>query len=194
MMKLTRRQAIVSILSVIPLSHSKISNASEKIIYSPARGKQKIIIIGAGISGLSAARLLHDAGYPVEIIEARHRIGGRIHSFRFTEDTTLDAGASWIHGIEGNPLTEITKNLKIETRTFNAGTFDLVMNNNDVIYNANGHIIKDSDKSQFEQDKKDLDKLIYTLCYNISTSTTIKEIINLALDKMAISKRRKKIY
>ena len=36
------------------------------------------IIIGAGAAGLSAARMLHDAGQRVAILEARDRIGGRV--------------------------------------------------------------------------------------------------------------------
>ena len=48
----------------------------------------KIIIIGAGISGLNAALTLQDAGVPATIYEASYRIGGRMHS-----DTTTWADA-----------------------------------------------------------------------------------------------------
>jgi monoamine oxidase len=41
-------------------------------------------IVGAGIAGLSAALTLHDAGYPVTIIEAADRVGGRMHSHTAT--------------------------------------------------------------------------------------------------------------
>lgn len=69
---------------------------------------QTIGIIGAGIAGMVAAQALSEAGRTVRVIEARDRIGGRIHT-----DASLgvacDLGASWLHGTEGNPLTEVTR-------------------------------------------------------------------------------------
>ena len=42
----------------------------------------KIIVIGAGIAGLGAAKVLHDAGFDVEVLEARDRLGGRLWTNR----------------------------------------------------------------------------------------------------------------
>jgi polyamine oxidase len=56
---------------------------------------------------------LADAGYAVTIVEGRDRIGGRVHS-----DTSLGAsleiGAGWIHGADGNPLTELAEQFDVE--------------------------------------------------------------------------------
>jgi polyamine oxidase len=63
-----------------------------------------VIVIGAGMAGLVAARLLHDSGCHVIVLEARNRLGGRIWT-----DARLgapcDLGASWVHGADNNPLT-----------------------------------------------------------------------------------------
>uniref|UniRef100_A0A8C8YFN1 Amine oxidase n=1 Tax=Prolemur simus TaxID=1328070 RepID=A0A8C8YFN1_PROSS len=43
---------------------------------------QKVIVVGAGVAGLVAARVLSDAGHKVTILEANNRIGGRIFTYR----------------------------------------------------------------------------------------------------------------
>ncbi len=76
----------------------------------PARsggGQGQVVVVGAGLAGLAAARDLTDRGVSVVVIEARQRIGGRIWTSRLWPDLPVDLGASWIHGIEGNPLTEL---------------------------------------------------------------------------------------
>jgi monoamine oxidase len=61
------------------------------------------------MAGLGAARLLHDAGARVTVIEARDRIGGRTHTSHLWPDLPVDMGASWIHGTKGNPVTALAK-------------------------------------------------------------------------------------
>lgn len=69
----------------------------------------RILVVGAGLAGLSAARVLRDAGRNVTVVEARSRIGGRIHTSRVWPDLPMDLGASWIHGQRGNPLTALAR-------------------------------------------------------------------------------------
>ncbi len=60
---------------------------------------KKIIIIGAGASGLMAALQLSKAGFKVEILEARDRVGGRIHTIKNSSfSIPVEAGAEFIHG------------------------------------------------------------------------------------------------
>lgn len=80
---------------------------------SAGRGK-KVVVVGAGMAGLGAARVLRAAGCQVSVLEARDRIGGRVHTVeRF--GTAIDLGAAWIHDSRGNPLTEIAREAGLET-------------------------------------------------------------------------------
>jgi monoamine oxidase len=56
------------------------------------------VIIGAGFAGLAAARDLTDANENVLILEARSRIGGRVHTNRDFAETPVEFGAEFIHG------------------------------------------------------------------------------------------------
>lgn len=69
-------------------------------------GRQRVLVIGAGISGLAAARTLQDAGVEVVVLEAKDRIGGRIYTTRI-DGESYEMGASWIHGDRKNPVAAI---------------------------------------------------------------------------------------
>ncbi|OBF10797.1 NAD(P)/FAD-dependent oxidoreductase [Mycobacterium sp. 852002-10029_SCH5224772] len=75
---------------------------------APERARPAVLVVGAGLAGLSAARSLADAGRPVRVIEARNRIGGRVCTDRGW-GVPLELGASWIHGATDNPLTELAR-------------------------------------------------------------------------------------
>ncbi len=66
------------------------------------------VVVGAGVAGLAAARELGRKGARVVVLEARNRIGGRIHT-----DTVggqiVDLGAAWIHGVRDNPVAELAR-------------------------------------------------------------------------------------
>ncbi len=73
----------------------------------------EVIVVGSGAAGLAAAGRLADAGVAVAVVEARDRIGGRVHTDT-TLGTPVDLGASWIHGVRRNPLTAICDEAGIE--------------------------------------------------------------------------------
>lgn len=73
----------------------------------------KVIVIGAGMAGLVAARLLHDSGCQVTVLEARNRLGGRI----WTDErwgVPCDLGASWVHGADNNALSNWCRTVGID--------------------------------------------------------------------------------
>jgi len=72
------------------------------------------LVVGAGLAGLAAAWALHRQGYDVQVIEARDRVGGRIWTSTAWPDMPLDLGATWIHGVFGNPLSELANEIGAE--------------------------------------------------------------------------------
>ena len=69
---------------------------------------KSVIIIGAGIAGLAAARKLKEKGLTVTVLESQDRVGGRLRSNR-SLGVAFDEGASWIHGTQGNPITDLAR-------------------------------------------------------------------------------------
>ena len=78
----------------------------------PAPGAARVVVIGAGMAGLSAARALRAHGYQVVVLETRARVGGRVRTDR-SLGVPVDLGASWIHGVIGNPIIKLAKELKV---------------------------------------------------------------------------------
>ena len=72
-----------------------------------AQTPRRVVVIGAGLAGLTATRDLQAAGHEMTVLEARNRIGGRIHTSRLWPDLPMDLGASWIHGTTGNPIASL---------------------------------------------------------------------------------------
>ncbi len=68
-----------------------------------------VIIVGAGIAGLTAAKTLMDAGYSVAVIEAAGRIGGRAYTESDTFGVPFDHGCSWINAGQSNPFKWIAE-------------------------------------------------------------------------------------
>ena len=55
---------------------------------------QSCVVVGAGLSGLVAARTLSDAGVRVTILESEHKVGGRMRTDR-VRDGVFDHGAQF---------------------------------------------------------------------------------------------------
>lgn len=79
----------------------------------PTKKLAKVIVIGAGISGLAAAQQLQQFGMDVIVLEARDRVGGRIATFR-KNSYIADLGAMVVTGIYGNPLTVLSRQTGME--------------------------------------------------------------------------------
>ncbi len=112
---------------LVALSAGSACQVFPRYAYPASQRPEHIIVIGAGMAGLSAATRLTQAGLSVTVLESRNRIGGRIWTSRAWPDVPVDLGASWIHGTRGNPLTALANRVgarRIATDYDNAITYD----------------------------------------------------------------------
>ncbi|MFZ0013268.1 MAG: NAD(P)/FAD-dependent oxidoreductase [Acidimicrobiia bacterium] len=56
----------------------------------------RVLVIGAGLAGLTAGMRLQGRGAEVTVLEARSRVGGRVWSHRFEDGTVVELGGEWI--------------------------------------------------------------------------------------------------
>ncbi|KAH3835078.1 uncharacterized protein LOC127878105 [Dreissena polymorpha] len=80
---------------------------SNGIAFAKPDKDDRILILGAGMSGISAAKTLHENGYRnFRILEAADRVGGRIKEATLGEHT-VELGAMWIYGKGSNPIYDM---------------------------------------------------------------------------------------
>ncbi|XP_060626210.2 amine oxidase [flavin-containing] B [Anolis sagrei] len=80
--------------------------------------KCDVVVIGGGISGLSAAKLLFDSGLNVVVLEARDRVGGRTFTVRNKHVKYVDLGGAYV-GPTQNRILRLSKELGLETYKVN---------------------------------------------------------------------------
>jgi monoamine oxidase len=80
----------------------------------------QLIVVGAGVAGLTTADAARCAGADVVVLEARDRLGGRTCTVPLGAGW-VDVGAAWVHHPFGNPLAEALEAARIRTR--NDGAF-----------------------------------------------------------------------
>jgi monoamine oxidase len=74
----------------------------------------RVVVIGAGLAGLSAATRLAAAGADVTVLEARDRVGGRTHGLEVAPGAWVDAGAAYL-GERHTALLDLLARLGLKT-------------------------------------------------------------------------------
>ena len=69
---------------------------------------ERVLVVGAGIAGLTVANALTQAGVDCVVLEARDRIGGRLHTVDLG-GSPVELGGSWIHMPDGNPMSAFAR-------------------------------------------------------------------------------------
>jgi monoamine oxidase len=100
---------------------------------------KKVIIVGAGLAGLSAGYELKRAGHTPVILEAQQRVGGRVYTLRdpFTEGLYAEVGAMRIPRAHSLTMAYIEK--------FGLKTDDFTMDNSNAYYYIGGHKMRASE-------------------------------------------------
>ena len=125
-----RRIFVLSTLKTIPLvllAPNLLASCNKDDEITPPNGKT-VIVIGAGISGLAAAKKLKDKGFNVILLEAQEKIGGRLRTDR-SLGIAFDEGASWIHGPKGNPITNLASQADANTYLTDDDSLNVFDNN-----------------------------------------------------------------
>ena len=119
----------------------------------------KILVVGAGIAGLTAAYRLKQAGINVDIVEARNRVGGRIFSLQIPNRLTVELGGEFINS-DHTCLLNLAKELKLKIVDLQTTETGLIP---DLFYFQGEQITLDRIVRDFipvaEQISKDLKKL-----------------------------------
>lgn len=132
---------------------SLFASVSRRGRSAPLGLDNRVIVVGAGMAGLSAARRLVDAGIPVTVLEARNRIGGRVVTDRGVDGIPMDLGAGWIHGPDGdNPITPLAGS---------AGAKTFITDDDSIIvFDADGRNVTNAQYAEGERRYEDILKSV----------------------------------
>ena len=138
-----RRKFVKASLTRLPLilvAPTLLASCSKEEEEVTPNGKT-VIVIGAGISGLAAAKKLKQKGFKIIVLEAQEKVGGRIRTDR-SSGIAFDLGASWLHRPNGNPITNLASQA-------GAATF-LTNDDNLAVFDVNGREYSDKEITDSE--------------------------------------------
>lgn len=137
------------------------------------------IVIGAGVAGLTAARLLAAAGRQVVVLEARDRVGGRVWTSRVDGDVT-DLGASWIHGIDGSAVAAAAHAFGMRTVEFTVGGYQ-PDSRPIAYYGPDGTRLPDTEARRFADDIRAVDETLARVVADSAPDASYRDVTEEAL-------------
>ena len=84
-----------------------------------------VVVVGAGLAGLAAARELTARGASVVVVEARDRVGGRVLNHELGDGKVVEVGGQWI-GPTQDRLADLARQLGVETFPTHAAGHNLL--------------------------------------------------------------------
>ncbi len=124
---------------------------------------QRVIVIGAGMAGLAAAREIAASGASVLVLEQRDRVGGRVWTDR-SLGFPMERGAHWIEGTDGNPIVALAREAGARTvvdpesvRAFDYDGRELLGEELEAADCAESHVIEEIAESAEEHEDDDDD-------------------------------------
>ncbi|MEM9969332.1 MAG: NAD(P)/FAD-dependent oxidoreductase [Pseudomonadota bacterium] len=111
-----------------------------------AQKPKRVIVIGAGAAGMTAAYHLKNAGVDAQIFEASNRMGGRVKRTKALSNVPLDLGAEWIHTdptVLGEILGQGATSLGVKTIAYAPQTFQVWNNGRLQNFNALRHFYEE---------------------------------------------------
>jgi monoamine oxidase len=105
-------------MGVAGLTAESFDDGQADIPAAVAGPVERVVVIGAGIAGLTVANALTHGGVDCVVVEARDRIGGRLHTVNLA-GSMVDLGGSWIHTPVGNPMRAFADQAGVRCRSAN---------------------------------------------------------------------------
>jgi polyamine oxidase len=103
---------------VTGLTAERFDDGRTDVPVGAAEPVERVVVVGAGIAGLTVANALTHGGVECVVVEARNRIGGRLHTVDLA-GSPVDLGGSWIHTPIGNPMRAFAQHAGIPCRSAN---------------------------------------------------------------------------
>lgn len=127
-----------------------------------AQKRFDVVIVGAGLAGLVAARELSSAGRDVMVVEARDRVGGRVETHT-ADGVTIDLGGTWI-GPTQDRVARLVSELGIETfPTYDRGEDLLLLGGRSKRFKGRVPPVKPLSLADIAQAQARLDKMARTV-------------------------------
>lgn len=141
------------------------------------------IVVGAGVAGLTAARILAREGRRVVVLEARDRIGGRVWTDR-SDGRVTDLGASWIHGVTDCAVDAATEAFGMRKVEFTVGGYQ-PDSRPIAYYGPDGRRLSDAEARGFADDVHAVDALLGEVIEASDPDASYRDVTEAALSTLA---------